>query len=541
MRKHNVLMVLVDALRFDQFADESRRGFIAPNLDQLVRNGLMVPLVTNSHTTKFAMPSLFSQSLPLDYGGYNHGLANRPRSFVELIKEDGYHTIGVFSHDLHGKTAMYERGFDEFFAIYDRRLAIRNYIEHVFSHYVSLWQKKVMSLSEITVLLQNDFGAVVDQCAKNIHRTKGASQLSILGENSGRWCKKFLKEAELISRDPELVLEKLLLLPPHLYADYAGRKKRFPLFRFRQRLGALIGRLQGQLRKFSWYNFQLLPYRVPAIASELVGVAAHSIRENTKGPWFCYVHLMDVHDSRQLNRPFNFLYKLLVHGKACWRGRKSEKSSVPFSTDLALSYIDHEVGKLVRDLNNQGKLDDTIVVLTADHGNGWDSERDTSLAEDFGFRTHYEHTSVPLLIYHPDYRRGKNRLMPGKGLFDSMSVSATILDLLNVEQDPVFKGSSILGSGKPAIISENAGRGNCDTKNRDLYFTITSTSHKLFVLLKSDILVPKRLYDIEKDPRELNNIISDSNAEKYVSELMKELFSQRADLLQARGVELGAK
>ena len=208
---------------------------------------------------------------------------------------------------------------------------------------------------------------------------------------------------------------------------------------------------------------------------------------------------------------------------------------------MALSYIVHEVGRLIRDLNHHGKLDETIVVLTADHGNGWDSERDASLAEDFGFRTYYEHTSVPLLIYHPAYRRGRNRLTPGKGLFDSMSVSATILDLLNVEQDPVFKGSSILGAGKRAIISENAGRGNCDIENRDLYFTITSTSHKLFVLLKSDVLTPKRLYDLEKDPRELNNIITDSNAGNYVSELMKELFSQRADLLQARGVTLGAK
>jgi len=60
-------------------------------------------------------------------------------------------------------------------------------------------------------------------------------------------------------------------------------------------------------------------------------------------------------------------------------------------------------------------------------------------------------------------------------------------------------------------------------------------------LLKSDTLTPKRLYDLENDRRELNNIIGDSNAKIYVNELMEELFSQRADLLQARGVKLSAK
>lgn len=126
MNRPNVLLVLVDALRFDQIADEERRRRIAPTLDRLVARGLLVPVTTNSHTTKFAMPSLFSQSYPLDFGGYNEGIATRPRSFVEVLRDAGYHTIGAFSHDLNGPTANYERGFDDFNVVYDRRLAMRN-------------------------------------------------------------------------------------------------------------------------------------------------------------------------------------------------------------------------------------------------------------------------------------------------------------------------------------------------------------------------------------------------------------------------------
>ena len=37
--------------------------------------------ITNGHTTKFVMPSLITQTFPLDFDGYNKVIKNRPKSF----------------------------------------------------------------------------------------------------------------------------------------------------------------------------------------------------------------------------------------------------------------------------------------------------------------------------------------------------------------------------------------------------------------------------------------------------------------------------
>ena len=119
--KPNVLFVLIDAMRFDQIDNPERRQSLAPTLASLIERGLMVRIVANSHSTKFAMPSLFTQTYPLDHGGYNTGIGTRPRSLVEVLQANGYETIGVVSPDLNGPTENFERGFDHFHVIYDHR------------------------------------------------------------------------------------------------------------------------------------------------------------------------------------------------------------------------------------------------------------------------------------------------------------------------------------------------------------------------------------------------------------------------------------
>jgi PAS domain-containing protein len=526
-------MVLVDALRFDQIADEARRSRVAPTLDRLVTHGLLARVTTNSHTTKFAMPSLFSQSYPLDYGGYNEGIAARPRSFVEVLRDNGYHTIGAFSHDLNGPTANYERGFDDFNVVYDRRLAIRNYIEHVLSYHVSRWQSGDLDTEAATKIIQNGFAKVIAHCAENWHRPSGVSARPILRRNRERWSRRFAAELALIKREPETVLHKLVTIPAHFYADFAGRRGPDATMRWRMRGGTVVARLQRQLRRLSWYQFQLLPYRVPAVAGEMLSLVCRQI-EAARAPWFAYVHLMDVHDARQVNRPLNLIGKLLRFGRTCRRARLSSDVPVPFGTDLALRYVDHEMARLLRQLERGGMLDNTLIMVTADHGNGWDGARDSNLAADFGFRTHYDHLNVPLIIA-PPKTSGPIDREQAAGLFDSMSVSATILDLLAIDTDPRFKGASIFRHGREHVISENSGRGNCDPQHRDLYFTVTSSTHKLMAILEGNRLKAQRLYDLVDDSRELVNIIDRDGSGEHVNRLLGALVEARRELLKARG------
>ena len=58
-----------------------------PNLSFLKKKGLFSEIIVNGQATKFVMPSVFTQTFPLDYGGYNSVIKKRPKSFVEILKK----------------------------------------------------------------------------------------------------------------------------------------------------------------------------------------------------------------------------------------------------------------------------------------------------------------------------------------------------------------------------------------------------------------------------------------------------------------------
>ena len=57
------------------------------------------------------MPSVFTQTFPLDYGGYNSVIKKRPKSFVEILKND-FKTFMLEGHDNDGPECCCDRGFD---------------------------------------------------------------------------------------------------------------------------------------------------------------------------------------------------------------------------------------------------------------------------------------------------------------------------------------------------------------------------------------------------------------------------------------------
>ena len=90
-----------------------------------------------------------------------------------------------------------------------------------------------------------------------------------------------------------------------------------------------------------------------------------------------------------------------------------------------------------------------------------------------------------------------------------MSISASILDDLNLKAHNSFKGKSIFRNGNNEIISENCGRGNCDIKNKDLFILLLHQEvFKAMFLLKKNKLSIERLYDLKNDEAEVENLIN---------------------------------
>ena len=104
--------------------------------------------------------------------------------------------------------------------------------------------------------------------------------------------------------------------------------------------------------------------------------------------------------------------------------------------DGALAYLDHELGELFAELDRRGILGNTIVVVTADHG------------EEFGEHGVFDHgnslyrpsVQVPLLIVGPGHTPGGASVNQAVSLRD---VAHTLVDLATPGEDNPFPGMSL--------------------------------------------------------------------------------------------------
>ena len=104
-----------------------------------------------------------------------------------------------------------------------------------------------------------------------------------------------------------------------------------------------------------------------------------------------------------------------------------------------------------------------------------------------------------------------------------MSVSATLMDCLDLPAHPSFKGKSVFEKGKFVVISESCGSGNADVAVRDLYFTVTGERYKAMICLAGDSLEITKFFDLRQDPNELSNLSGQSGFETETEILLEAL------------------
>jgi hypothetical protein len=175
-------------------------------------------------------------------------------------------------------------------------------------------------------------------------------------------------------------------------------------------------------------------------------------------------------------------------------------------------------------------LENLAIVITGDHANYYAEGppgRDNSL----GTRTHYEDIEVPRVIV------GGEKLPADVGMIDSMGVTATFLDVLGVQGEPSFKGVSAYDGGRVAVVSESCGFGAADLVRRDIFFTVTTPTHRMMTILVGTDFRPVELYDIVDDPREVNDLIADPASGPVIEELTAHILRERAELLKFRDAE----
>jgi arylsulfatase A-like enzyme len=189
-----------------------------------------------------------------------------------------------------------------------------------------------------------------------------------------------------------------------------------------------------------------------------VDLALDWIESHAGAPWFCFLHIMDVHQPYVPPPPFDRKFSERsftdVEGYPpaidSLRAKRPDDATVRLLVDEydgAIAYTDQEVGRLLDRLQAQGLLDSTLVVVHADHG------------EEFWEHGGYEHghteytelLSVPLILRLPGKVPAGKRVASRVRLIDLMP---TVLDLLHLPPAPGIEGRSLLplveGRSEPA-------------------------------------------------------------------------------------------
>ena len=136
----NIFLICIDGWRYDSIKENCIPKKIIPNITKLINNGVEKKIVSNGMFTQVAFPTLLTQTFPLDYDGHNFGIKNRPKSFIEILKEKGFETNFLAAAHITGPLRYYERGSDTVLNLCDHKSFIEMYIRQYLDHEIILFK-----------------------------------------------------------------------------------------------------------------------------------------------------------------------------------------------------------------------------------------------------------------------------------------------------------------------------------------------------------------------------------------------------------------
>ncbi|WP_165227022.1 sulfatase-like hydrolase/transferase [Aquisphaera insulae] len=167
----------------------------------------------------------------------------------------------------------------------------------------------------------------------------------------------------------------------------------------------------------------------------------------TDRPFFAFLNFFDAHEPYippdQFAGRFGVApkgvkdYQALIDYVGVDKGRLTPQDLdlVRDSYENCIAYLDEQFGRMMDDLEKRGVLENTIVVLTSDHGEGFGEHGVCGHA----YSVEIQEVGVPLMVIAPGLPRGRRELT-AVGLRD---LAVTLTDLLGFGEDSPFPGRSL--------------------------------------------------------------------------------------------------
>jgi arylsulfatase A-like enzyme len=236
-------------------------------------------------------------------------------------------------------------------------------------------------------------------------------------------------------------------------------------------------------------------------------------------PFFTYLHYIDLHDPYRPPAPYDTLFGTFEdvysgvdfsnwgsYLKAVREGRQQlsaqEVEQLRAYYDGLIRLVDDELARLFAELKRSGLYDQTLIILTSDHGDAF---------LEHGFISHsttpYEElVRVPLIVKFP---KGVHRGQRVEEQVRLVDVMPTVLALAGVEED--LEG--VAGCSLLPLLGESLDLRSPDCthavseiaeEGREPTLAVRTSRYKLIRFAGGN----EELYDLEKDPGEQNPIVA---------------------------------
>jgi arylsulfatase A-like enzyme len=288
---------------------------------------------------------------------------------------------------------------------------------------------------------------------------------------------------------------------------------------------------------FSLYRTSMFKVSEPAFA-EMTGW----VKEHRDRPFFLFWHTFEVHfpyldtsfvgevleepaasgvrsDLEQFRRDLEargysdfILDRVALALRA--RGALNRKVVDALYTGGVLS-MDRWLGRLFAFLRKEGLYDDTVIVISSDHGEELADHDPKRFYNSHGHSVYEELVHVPLVIRLPRGERGGTRV---GGVVRTIDVFPTILDVAGLPAVPGLEGRSLRPtwegretSGRIALVEATAFGPERKAVREDRFKYIVSIDEKT-VAARGRNFVPepplsRELYDLAHDPRESHDLL----------------------------------
>lgn len=569
MKRKNILFLVIDSVTNDVIFDKDTNvaPFIRSIRDKSITGDNMY---SEAPFTEAALISLLASKNTMDNYGYMERMKN-VKTLLEVFKENGYITFhSNYYPDIYPSYMMPGSTEKKYIEGYEFDSHVW---EYRFKYFAPLYLEKKTTKKENIMLqdmLLDNFDAWItylekvknndielSMIVKHIDKANIDDAINILKEER----KKFISNKDEYLKDLFIKKEEHILftIPKYKMTDkihndefrdetikrykpifdkinkanikYNLRNNKFPfkkliklIFHLELRKAkALMLAYKNSLFDKDLYernrkDYDLFKNHVSfrTIANTFIDFA----KENTKSNWLAYVHVDDAHFNENFFTYDTTDRKLLDYE---FKMASDYVDNLPknycgsITNDLSLNYCDDVVKMIFKKLKENNMLDNTDIIITADHGFSF---RFCPVRDGYVNTYYKENYNVPFIIYGKDIKpRYINKFT------QTYDIPATIIDLANIKESD-FIGESLLKSvGKDYALLEYMGGGCPDYNRRPINLGVRTENYSVVVeaYINQDFKNAKivSIYDLKKDKYEHNDLHYNKNILKKIEKELK--------------------